>query len=290
MSEFIGPKQEQLFDSLTPSQYRGSSIELMRRWEVYKYVVDDIDFYGTIIDNMHLQGNETVLDLGCATGDVLQRLRQNYRHKGILVGLDIDEDLFMVTNSVNKLSDIKPITFVGGEAQHLPFPDDSFDASMALFMLYHVPKPHNALAELQRVTKPGGKIAIATSGAGNKARHRYIESLIANELNIKQPPRFAASFDFDIAKDVLPEYFTVVEHFEQSCAIQMTMENYEYYIDSLTSMKNAFNPPIPADKWVDIRESFIRPFLLDEIKRKGFLKDWVERHYFICENSKRKLT
>ena len=46
----------------------------------------------------------------------------------------------------------------------LPFEADTFDAVVANHMLYHVPDRAQALAEMQRVLKPGGQVYLATNG------------------------------------------------------------------------------------------------------------------------------
>ena len=50
------------------------------------------------------------------------------------------------------------------DAQEIPFEDETFDAVMANFMLYHVPDRPRAIAEIKRVLKPGGKLIAATVG------------------------------------------------------------------------------------------------------------------------------
>lgn len=50
------------------------------------------------------------------------------------------------------------------DAQSIPFEDETFDAVIANFMLYHVPDRPKAIAEIKRVLKPGGRIFAATVG------------------------------------------------------------------------------------------------------------------------------
>jgi len=50
------------------------------------------------------------------------------------------------------------------DAQSIPFDDESFDAVIANFMLYHVPDRPKAFAEIYRVLKPGGRFYAATLG------------------------------------------------------------------------------------------------------------------------------
>ena len=52
------------------------------------------------------------------------------------------------------------ISWVNGDAQHLPFPDASFDAVTISFGLRNVPDPELALREFGRVTRPGGRVVI----------------------------------------------------------------------------------------------------------------------------------
>src|SRR5690606_5420663 len=52
------------------------------------------------------------------------------------------------------------LTFVAADATQLPFDDDAFDAVTMSFGLRNVNEPRTALAELWRVTKPGGRLVI----------------------------------------------------------------------------------------------------------------------------------
>jgi len=53
----------------------------------------------------------------------------------------------------------KRLSFEVGDAQGLAFPDDSFDASLALLILQEVPDAEKAAGEMRRVTRPGGTVA-----------------------------------------------------------------------------------------------------------------------------------
>jgi SAM-dependent methyltransferase len=54
------------------------------------------------------------------------------------------------------------VQFVTSNAQQLSFPNAKFDACLSLLVFNFIPDPMKALAELQRVTRPGGKICAAT--------------------------------------------------------------------------------------------------------------------------------
>lgn len=53
------------------------------------------------------------------------------------------------------------------DVQRLPYEDDSFDVVVANHMLYHVPDPDLAVAEIARVLRPGGQAQLATNGHGH---------------------------------------------------------------------------------------------------------------------------
>jgi demethylmenaquinone methyltransferase/2-methoxy-6-polyprenyl-1,4-benzoquinol methylase len=58
-----------------------------------------------------------------------------------------------------KVGDL-PITLEAGDAQALPYPDDSFDAATIAFGIRNVPDRARGLAEMARVVKPGGRVAV----------------------------------------------------------------------------------------------------------------------------------
>jgi demethylmenaquinone methyltransferase/2-methoxy-6-polyprenyl-1,4-benzoquinol methylase len=72
------------------------------------------------------------------------------------------------------------IDFIAGDATNLPFADGSFDAVTISFGLRNVSEPRKALAEMLRVTKPGGRLVIAefSSPVNPLWRTMYVEYLM----------------------------------------------------------------------------------------------------------------
>jgi SAM-dependent methyltransferase len=56
-------------------------------------------------------------------------------------------------------ADQKGLSTIAADAQHLPIPDESFDAAMLVSMLHHVADPAAALSEAQRILRVGGRLA-----------------------------------------------------------------------------------------------------------------------------------
>jgi hypothetical protein len=56
------------------------------------------------------------------------------------------------------------VALVAADATALPLPDGVADLTLAMHMLYHVPDPSQAVRELRRVTRPGGRVVIVLNG------------------------------------------------------------------------------------------------------------------------------
>ncbi|MEV8566703.1 class I SAM-dependent methyltransferase [Streptomyces sp. NPDC051322] len=95
----------------------------------------------------------------------------------------------------------------GAEIRHavlpeLPFPDSSFDAAVANFVVNHVEDPWAALTELRRVVRPGGRLAVTTwHDAGNEAMSLF--NLALDEAGVERPVYPALPVDFDRTVDGL---------------------------------------------------------------------------------------
>lgn len=98
-----------------------------------------------------------VLDVGCGTGALTFVVAKNSAVSKI-VAIDLSEGFLAYARSK---SDDPRISFEQGDAQSLPFPDASFDSSLALLVVYFIPDATKAAREMRRVTRPGGVVATA---------------------------------------------------------------------------------------------------------------------------------
>ena len=67
------------------------------------------------------------------------------------------------------------------DAQSLPFADTAFDVVVAMHMLYHVPDQATAIAEMHRVLKPGGVLAVTTNGRDNLRQLYALTTVLGSE-------------------------------------------------------------------------------------------------------------
>jgi len=133
MFDDVAPKYDVVNDVLSMGQ--------TRRWR------------RVVVDAVGAEPGQRVLDLAAGTGTS----SEPYADAGIDV-VACDFSLGMLKVGKRRRPDID---FVAGDATNLPFADDSFDASTISFGLRNVNEPKRALAEMLRVTRPGGRLVIA---------------------------------------------------------------------------------------------------------------------------------
>jgi SAM-dependent methyltransferase len=113
-----------------------------------------------------LQAGDLVLDLGCGAG---RHAFEAFRRGARVVALDYSAaELKDVKAMFGALLEEEAATLpsstwggcANGDATRLPFPDNSFDHVIAAEVLEHIPADEAAMAELARVLKPGGTIAV----------------------------------------------------------------------------------------------------------------------------------
>jgi demethylmenaquinone methyltransferase/2-methoxy-6-polyprenyl-1,4-benzoquinol methylase len=106
---------------------------------------------------------QRVLDVATGTGLVTFALAQ---HGCEVIGLDQSDQMLARANTRLKRTPAVAdrITFVKGEAEHLPFGDAEFDALTFTYLLRYVDDRAQTLNELARVVKPGGRIGMVEFG------------------------------------------------------------------------------------------------------------------------------
>ena len=98
-----------------------------------------------------------VLDVACGTGNVALPLA---RMGAVVTGVDIATNL-LVQGRERAVAEGLAVRFDEGDAEALPYADGSFDAVVTMFGAMFAPRPELVAAELARVLKPGGLLAMA---------------------------------------------------------------------------------------------------------------------------------
>jgi ubiquinone/menaquinone biosynthesis C-methylase UbiE len=109
-----------------------------------------------------LRPGDKVLDVGCGTGTLALDTQAQVGTDGQVCG--IDPGTQQIARARSKASRLRlPVDFQIGVIEHLPFPDQTFDAVLSTIMMHHLPDglKRRGLAEIARVLRPGGRLVIA---------------------------------------------------------------------------------------------------------------------------------
>ncbi len=139
------------------------SRHLATRRDIYKYRTTSASLGSWVLSHLpHDQGR--VLDVSCGPGIWLAMLAERHASRA-LVGIDLSHGML-------KEVDVPGALRCVADAENLPLSDTSFDTTLCIHMLYHVPDVDKAIGELRRVTGPSGVVLVATNGANHMSRFR----------------------------------------------------------------------------------------------------------------------
>jgi arsenite methyltransferase len=119
------------------------------------------------VEWLNIPPGGTALDVGSGPGNVTASLAHAAGPGGLALGVDISEP--MLARAVRAESGPQ-VGFIRADAQRLPLRDNTVDAVTAFAVLQLIPDPAAALAEMARVLRPGGRLAILVPTAGSTAR------------------------------------------------------------------------------------------------------------------------
>jgi ubiquinone/menaquinone biosynthesis C-methylase UbiE len=169
-------------------------------WGRYAFAVEA----GTLLHHLGELAGRTLLDVGCGSG----RLTALFEAQGArATGLDLDASMLALAGQ----------RFHGrllrADANRLPIPDRSFDITVAITLLEFVADPALVIAEMARVTRPGGRLAIASLNPVNPwglAHWRRLREPRGRALVSSAGPSFAAWAPVTVARPCEPRSMRLV--------------------------------------------------------------------------------
>ena len=165
-----------------PSEQRAAKVNdlfaaIARRYDL----LNDLQSFGLhrlwkrrVVELAAVKVGDRTLDLCCGTGDLAFALA---RHGAEVTGLDFSEKMLEVAEArrlKNSKLETQNLKLVQGDAQQIPFPDNSFDAVTVGYGLRNLTSWEKGLEEMIRVAKSGGRIVILEFGKPENALWRKI--------------------------------------------------------------------------------------------------------------------
>jgi SAM-dependent methyltransferase len=154
---------------------------------------------------------------------------------------------------------------LAADAQALPFPDDAFDVTLAMHMLYHVPDRTLAIAELRRVLRPDGVALVVTN---SETHLQQLDDMLAECATAvtgtdRLPVRAHISFTIESAPAELAAAFPSVD--SRLLASELVIDAVEPVLDYARSM-SAFVADTDAelDGVLDELERRVRATIRDD--------------------------
>ncbi len=173
---------------------------ISKNWELLKRdIIGDLDLNGKIIQI--IPSSDTIVDLGCGTGDLLPLLKSKSLH---VIGVEKSVKMLEEARKHYEL-ERDGIDIRIGELEHLPLRDEEADIAVTNLVLHHLSEPKKAIKEVHRILKSNGGFII-------------IDLLLHQDESMRHEfGDLWLGFSMDVLKNWLKESGFVpqdIEHFE----------------------------------------------------------------------------
>ncbi|PDT68553.1 SAM-dependent methyltransferase [Bradyrhizobium sp. C9] len=130
-----------------------------------------------VTERLEVEPDDRVLEIGFGPGVVIQRLSKLVP-AGRVAGVDLSQEMVQQARSRNAAAvQDGRLDLRLGSVEHLPFDADSFDRALAINSMQVWPDAMAGLREIQRVMKPGGRIALGFTRHSGQPRGEVVEKL-----------------------------------------------------------------------------------------------------------------
>jgi SAM-dependent methyltransferase len=223
-------------------QYK-TDANLAARQSIYAFQHPPLDLPARVLDLAAPAESDTIADIGCGNGRYLAELARR-GFPGRVVGTDLSPGMLQAARdhlnaaaasraafaagsvaaaalaaaaSAAKTPSLAPIALVSADATALPLRDGAADVTIAAHMLYHVPEPADALGELRRVTRPGGRVILVLNGTGHL---RELRAAIATARG-QDPADLAERLTLDDGEALARSFFPWITRHEFTAGLRI---------------------------------------------------------------------
>lgn len=158
-------------------------------WEKHREVIRRMFAPVTqaLAEDGQIGSRHVVLDLATGPGEPALSLAALVGPAGKIFGIDPIPEMVAGARRAAERLGITNVQFDVAFADHLPFADDTFDAAISRFGVMFFPSPADAIREMLRVLKPGGKLALAVWHFAERNPFHYSLSRVIDR-HVESPP------------------------------------------------------------------------------------------------------
>jgi ubiquinone/menaquinone biosynthesis C-methylase UbiE len=216
-----------------------------------------------IVAAVGIEPGDQVLDVACGTGNAAIRAAEA---GGQVTGVDLTPELFEAGRREAAEAAVT-LEWVHGDAEELPFEDQSFDVVLSTFGCMFAPRHAVAAAEIARVLRPGGRLGITawTPEGGMGSFFRTVGAYMPPPPSIAQPPALWGSEHH--VRELFATSGIELEFRRgtvEPAQFESTDEAIEYLSTRFGPMIMACEMLTSAGRWDDLRTDLIELYERDE--------------------------
>jgi SAM-dependent methyltransferase len=120
----------------------------------------------TLLDQIDIVAGSSAIDLGCGPRGIIDLLAERVGPGGRVTGLEVNPDNVALARHFADHHGLTNVEVIEGDARRTGLPSSSFDLVHARTLLINVPDPAAVVAEMARLTRPGGWVAVLEPDGG----------------------------------------------------------------------------------------------------------------------------
>ncbi|PFN66734.1 SAM-dependent methyltransferase [Bacillus cereus] len=226
--------------------------------------MNDVKRQYNVSNHLQLQGEENILEVGCASGKFLSLLQTN-GHKGPLTGFDQSEAMLAEAAKTNNL-----IEWKRGDASKLPFETNCYDLIIARHMLYHVKDVEKTIQGFHKVIRPGGTLLATTNSSVTLPRIVEMCNRMLDAFDLPKTTSSVTPFCLENGKEILQSVFPTVE--ETVIHNALVFHHATPIVNYISSMFPSLN--IPDNMYL---QAEMKEWLTEEINQELSLHNGIWR-------------
>ena len=253
-----------------------SAFNLQTRIRMHdSFSVNPYKWHHWLFDQLIIPEHSTILELGCGDGTLWKRNAYRIPEGWDVTLTDLSEGILNDAKE-GLMQYLSPdrFRFTPADARSIPFPDASFDAILANHMLYHVSGRHQALKEIRRVLKPGGKLFASTMGSRHMIEVKEFLSNLNPHYDFGRQD-FACEFGLENGEDQL----------DAAGFIEISLKRYDDSLkvtDAKPLLDYIRTTPGGRENFTDSRLSKLEAILNDSIRLNGAIHITKEVGLFVA--------